>query len=293
MVTTGVFDGVHLGHKVIVSSLIAAAKNNNGVSLLVTFDPHPRFVLQENCDLKLINTLDEKIYLLEKSGIDYLLIIPFTKEFSNISSLEFVKDILVNQLKTKKLIIGYDHHFGKNREGSFEHLKQFGPIYGFDVQEIPVQDVNNINVSSTKIRMALEEGNLSLAKQLLGYSYFLSGEVVKGNQNGQKIGFPTANISLINEVKIIPKNGVYAVNVIAKGKEYQGMLNIGYRPTVLGNNLLSVEVNLFNFSENLYGDKIKVEFIKRIREEIKFESLESLKFQLQKDKEMCLGILNN
>ncbi len=291
VVTTGIFDGVHLGHQVIIKSLLNTAKISNSESLIVTFDPHPRIFLQQNSDLKLISTLDEKIHLLEKSGVANLLIIPFTKEFSCLSSLDFVREILVNQLNTKKLIIGYDHHFGRNREGSFEHLQKFGPQYGFEVQEIPVQDVNQVNVSSSKIRTAIDEGDLELANELLGYSYFISGKVVEGEKLGASLGFPTANIHVDDKYKLIPKNGVYAVKVNFDGQNFEGMLNIGNRPTIANNNSTSIEVNLFNFSGNLYGKLIQVEFIIRIRDEVKFSSLDLLKEQLQKDKIKCSNLL--
>lgn len=260
------------------------AKKNKGESVLLTFFPHPRMVLQPDSDLKLINTIDEKIELLRQVGIDHLIIIPFTKEFSRTTSLEFVRDLLVNKIGTTKLVIGYDHHFGRNREGSFEHLKEFGPIYGFEVEEISVQDVDNVNVSSTKVRRALEEGEVDVAANYLGHPFFIQGEVVHGQKIGRELGFPTANISIQNPYKLIPANGIYAVNVKVDDVTFKGMLNIGTRPTIEHTDKVSVEVNLFGFNEDIYGKQLTVHFIKRIRSERKFESKEALIAEMQKDK---------
>lgn len=292
-VTTGTFDGVHAGHRVIIQSLIKAAKKIKGESLIATFHPHPRVVLQQSSDLKLITTLEEKIELLSKTGVDNLLVIPFTKEFSRLSSLDFVRDILVTQLDTKQLVIGYDHHFGRNREGSFEHLLEFGPLYGFDVQEIPVQLVNEVNVSSTKIRLAIENSDFHTAREFLGYYFFITGEVVEGNKLGRELGFPTANLKVNDPYKLIPSRGVYAVKVLVDEKSYQGMLNIGIKPSVEGNNEQTIEVNLFNFSGDLYGKSLRVEFRQKMRDEIKFSSLEELKAQLNRDKLNSIKILTH
>lgn len=291
MVTTGTFDGVHLGHKHVIDSLISSAEKLKGESTILTFYPHPRIVLQQKTDLKLLNELDEKIKLLENTGVDNLVIIPFTKEFSRLSSLDFVREVLVNKLATKKLIIGYDHHFGRNREGSFKHLLEYGPLYGFDVKEIPVKDVDQVNISSTKIRVALEAGQVTNAEKLLGYKYFLSGEVVKGKQIGKKIGFPTANIHVEDDYKLIPLNGVYAVEVEFDGSSYKGMLNIGIRPTFDVGNKVSIEVNIFDFDEDIYGKFLKVIFSDRIRDEKTFESSDELIVQLEKDKVNCIKVL--
>jgi riboflavin kinase/FMN adenylyltransferase len=288
VVTTGTFDGVHLGHKQVIDSLISSAKELNGESTILTFFPHPRIVLQQNTELKLLNELEEKIQLLEKSGVDNLVIIPFTKEFSRLTSMSFVRDILVDKLETKKLIIGYDHHFGRNREGSFKHLKEFGPMYGFDVEEIPVKDVDKVNISSTKIRKALEEGNVNKAAALLGYNYLLSGKVVKGKQIGKSLGFPTANIKVDNDYKLIPLKGVYAVQVEIDGAVHKGMLNIGVRPTFETDQSVSIEVNIFDFDNDLYGKIVKIIFAERIREEKTFESSGDLITQLRKDKVNCI-----
>ena len=291
VVTTGTFDGVHQGHQKILSRLIEVAKKNKGESMLLTFFPHPRMVLQPDSDLKLINTIDEKIKLLREVGIDHLIIHPFTKQFSRTTSLEFVRDLLVNKIGTTKLVIGYDHHFGRNREGSFEHLKEFGPIYGFEVEEISVQDVDNVNVSSTKIRKALEEGEVDVAASYLGYSFFIEGEVVHGQKVGRELGFRTANINIENPYKLIPKNGIYAVNARIGESEYKGMLNIGLRPTIEASEKLTIEVHLFDFNEDIYGKQIHVSFIKRIRSEKKFENREALIAEMQKDKVRAEHIL--
>ncbi len=291
VVTTGTYDGVHLGHKTIIKHLKNIAKKNNGETVVLTFHPHPRMVLQENSDIKLLGTIDERINSLEEAGIDHLIIIPFTKEFSRISSLEFVRDILVNQVGTKKLVIGYDHHFGRNREGSFEHLVEFGPMYGFEVEEIPAIDVKDVNVSSTKIREALAEGDISKAKEYLGRNYSLSGIVVAGEQIGRQMGFPTANIKIKESIKLIPEIGVYAVKVFHNENQHNGMLNIGYRPTIGNQNELSIEVNLFDFNANLYDEELKIEFISKIRNEKQFKDVGQLKEQLERDLINCKKIL--
>ena len=288
VVTTGTFDGVHLGHQKIISRLNDVAKAEQGETVLLTFFPHPRMVLfPDDNELKLISTQSEKIELLEKFGVEHLIIHPFSKDFSRLTSIEFVRNILVNQLGTRKLVIGYNHHFGRNREGSFEHLKEFGPVYGFDVEEIPAKDIDNIEVSSTKIRNALLAGNIPVATSYLGHYYSISGKVVQGKMNGRTIGFPTANIHVEDRYKLIPKDGVYAVKVIAEGMQYKGMMNIGNNPTVEGKGR-SIEVNIFNFDNDIYGKEITVSFEVKLRDEIKFESLDALKKQLSQDKEMAL-----
>lgn len=292
IVTTGTFDGVHFGHQKIISRLEELAKQYKGESVIITFFPHPRLVLfPEDNDLKLINTLDEKIELLEKSGIDHLIIIPFTKEFSRLSSLEFIQQILVDKIGTKKLVIGYDHHFGKNREGSFEHLKHYSKEYGFEVEEIPEQDINDVAVSSTKIRNAILEGNVNIANKYLGYNFSLRGIVKKGDQIGRTLGFPTANISLAETYKIIPADGIYAVNVYLGERELKGMLYIGDRPTVDGKSKV-IEVNIFDFSEDVYDQIVKVEFLQYIRGDKHFKSLDELKIALAKDEVAVRKILN-
>ncbi|MBL6445935.1 bifunctional riboflavin kinase/FAD synthetase [Fulvivirga sp. 29W222] len=292
VVTSGTFDGVHVGHQKILSRLKEIARKNNGETVLITFWPHPRFVLYpEQTDLKLLNTFEEKADLLRKQGIDHLLRIPFTKEFSKLTSEEFIKNILVNTIGTKKLVIGYDHRFGKNREGSFEHLKENSSIYGFDVEEISRQDIDNVGVSSTKIRTALLEGDAATSTELLGRPYSISGRVIKGEKIGRILGFPTANIEVDSQHKLIPADGSYAVKVHHRDQIYQGMLNIGYRPTVNGKTR-TIEAHLFNFNEDIYGETICIDFIRRIRDEIKFSDVEELKKQLASDKSLAIKILN-
>ncbi|MBL4653447.1 MAG: bifunctional riboflavin kinase/FAD synthetase [Flavobacteriales bacterium] len=289
VVTTGTFDGVHIGHQKILSKLSTVAKEIDGETVLLTFHPHPRLVLQpDDNDLKLINTIEERVNFLSKQGIDHLIIHPFSKEFSRLTSVEFVRDILVNKLGTKKLVIGYNHHFGRNREGSFEHLIEYGPLYGFDVEEIPAQDVKDINVSSTKIRNAILDGKMDIANQYLGHNFTLSGIVTKGNQIGRKIGFPTANLS-IEKHKILPHIGVYAVDVAYNKTYYKGMLNIGIRPTIHNNDSLTAEVNIFDFNEEIYGEKIVLSVKKRLRNEQKFDTIDLLKRELNADKIMALN----
>lgn len=282
VLTTGTFDGVHIGHQKIIKHLREVANQCNGETVLLTFDPHPRSVLQPDAEVKMLTGMDEKIALLERFGLDHLIIHPFSKEFSRTTSLEFVRDLLVNKLGVQKLVIGYDHHFGRNREGSFEHLKEFGPMYGFDVEEIQALDVDHVNVSSTKIRKALLEGDLDTARTYLSYDYSLTGTVVKGKQLGRDLGYPTANIDVVQQTKLIPKNGVYAVICEVNGLAYHGMLNLGTNPTV-DNGGIKLEVHLFQFSNDIYGERLKVTFKHRIRDEQKFESIDALKQQLKSD----------
>jgi riboflavin kinase/FMN adenylyltransferase len=290
--TTGTFDGVHLGHNVILDKLKRAAKTFGGETVILTFFPHPRMVLQpENTDLRLLNTIEERIELLKRTGIDHLIIHPFSKEFSRLTSIEFVRDVLVSKLNTHKLVIGYDHHFGRNREGSFKHLKEYGPIYGFEVEEIPAQDIEHVNISSTKVRNSLNEGNIKAANQFLGYPFFIKGTVVGGDKIGREIGFPTANIKVKDWYKLIPSNGVYAANITHNNQTYKGMLNIGNRPTLNGNDA-TIEVNIFNFNADIYTNEIKIEFIDRIRDEQKFENLDDLKQQLEIDKKTSIQLLS-
>jgi riboflavin kinase/FMN adenylyltransferase len=291
-VTIGTFDGVHYGHKVIINKLLIAAKNINGESVLLTFFPHPRMVLYpDDNELRLLNTIAERIEMLEKTGIDHLIIHPFSKEFSRLSSTEFVRDLLVNKLNVSTLVIGFDHHFGRNREGSFENLIELAPLYGFKVEKIQAQDIQQVNISSTKIRISLISGEINAANQFLGYNYFLKGKVVDGNQMGRKIGFPTANLKIDEWYKLIPAKGVYAVKVKINDILYNGMLNIGLRPTINGNDE-TIEVNIFNFDEEIYNKNIFIKFYERIRDEQKFDSLSDLKSQLIADKKNALQILD-
>ena len=292
VVTTGTFDGVHIGHQKIIHRVKEIAHQIAGESVIITFHPHPRLVLfPEDNHLKMLNTLPEKIQLLAASGIDHLIIIPFTKEFSRLSSVDFIQQILVDQIGTKKLVIGYDHHFGKNREGSFEHLKHYGPSYGFEVEEIPKQDVNDIGVSSTKIRTALAQHQIEIANQYLGYPYAMEGIVVKGDQIGRSIGFPTANIQIQESHKLIPADGIYAVHIQWHSQTYKGMLYIGDRPTVKRSKKV-IEVNIFDFDKEIYDEQIQVKLIQYIRGDQKFDSLDALKLSIQQDEINCRKALS-
>lgn len=287
----GMFDGVHLGHKQIFEKLINAAKDIGGESVAISFDTHPRMVLQHDAyKLKFINSYQEKINLIESMGVDHLVFLPFTREFSQQTTADFVKNILVDILKIKALIIGYDNRFGNKENNNFNGLFKLSQEYNFEIIQSDVKSIDNITVSSTKIREALDKGEIKFANQLLGYRYQLSGKVVMGNQIGQQIGFPTANIDLENDFKLIPSIGVYAILVEFKGKIYKGMLNIGIRPT-LNINKLSIEAHIFNFNEDIYGQYIKVYLIDKIRDEQRFNGLDELVIQLQKDKISTLEIL--
>ena len=291
IVTTGTFDGVHLGHRKIIHRLKELANANDGETVLLTFSPHPRIVLfPDDHGLMLLSTLDEKVDLIRRAGIDHLIIHPFTQQFSRLSSTEYIRDILVGQIDVKKLVIGYDHQFGRNREGSSENLMELESLYDFEVEEIPAHVMNDINISSTKIRKALLEGDVETAHNYLGYPYFITGTVVEGDQIGSEIGFPTANIFVEEKFKLIPANGVYAVHVEVEEESYRGMLNIGTRPTVQGKNQ-SIEVHIFDFDRNIYEKPIQVSLVKRIREEQKFENLDKLKEQLFLDRNRALNIL--
>jgi riboflavin kinase / FMN adenylyltransferase len=291
VVTSGTFDGVHLGHQKILNRLNKVAELTNGQSVVITFYPHPRSVISpDNQTVKILSTLDEKIELLEKSGVNHLLIIPFTREFSELSSEEFIQKILIKTIGAKTLVIGYDHRFGKNREGGFDYLTLNKEKYGFEIEEISRQDIENVGVSSSKIRKALQEGDVRSADHFLGRNYSLSGVVVKGKQLGRTIGFPTANIQVREIAKLIPSDGVYAVKVYYKNGVFGGMLNIGNRPTVDGT-YQTVEVNIFDFDQEIYGENLKVEFLQKIRNEQKFNGLDELKAQIAKDKITCKNIV--
>lgn len=281
-VTIGTFDGVHYGHQRILEKLVSEAQKAGKKSVLLTFFPHPRMVLQKDKSLELINTIEERKSLLEKTGLDYLIIHPFSKEFSRLTALAYVRDILVNQFNVSKLCIGYDHHFGKNREGNITQLREYSKLYDFEIEEIPAQDIDDVSVSSTKIRRALAEGNIKTANKYLGYPYMLNGTVVNGKQLGGKIGFPTANIDVKEAYKLIPKTGVYVVRSNFEGALIYGMMNIGKRPTVDGKHQ-TIEVHFFDFNTDLYGKSITVELLYFLRDEHKFDSIESLILQLQKD----------
>jgi riboflavin kinase/FMN adenylyltransferase len=292
IVTIGTFDGVHLGHQKILKKLVELKNKNGGETLLFTFDPHPRKVLfPEQRDLKLITTTQEKCELLKQFGIDNVLVFPFTIEFSKMSAEDYISNIISETLKTKTLVIGYDHRFGSNREGNIETLKQVSSNYNFDLIEIPAQEINQLNISSTRIRKAIEEGEIEVANSFLGYSFFMSGIVIKGKQLGRTIGYPTANIELLDLDKIKPKTGVYAVNIIIDQINFKGMLNVGYNPTTDSDRIQKIEVNIFDFNKDIYGKIIKIEFIKHLRNEVKFANLDELKEQLAKDKIACEKIV--
>ena len=292
IVTLGTFDGVHIGHNAILDKICQTSIQENLESVILTFFPHPRLVVSDSCDIKLLNTIEEKSKLLEIKGIQNFIIHPFDKAFSELSPREFVEQVLVDKLKIKKIIIGHDHKFGKNRAADFNDLLAFGREFGFEVEEISAQQINEVAISSTKIRNALLEGNITLANNYLGYSYMLNGKVVKGNQLGRTIGYPTANIEIPENYKLIPKNGVYAVSVTLDNRIFQGMMNIGVKPT-LGINQLSIEVHVLNFSEDIYDQKIQVHILKNLREEQKFASFEDLKNQLEKDKIETIHFFEN
>lgn len=292
IVTIGTFDGVHIGHQKIIKELIEEARSSNKKSVLLTFFPHPRMVLQKDTSIKLINTIDERAKHLNNLGLDYLIIHPFSKEFSRLTALDFVRNILVNQLNTSKLIIGYDHHFGKNREGNIEQLTEYSHLYDFTVEEIPAQDIDDVSVSSTKIRKKLADGKLKTANNYLGYNFSLTGKVVKGKQLGSKIGFPTANINIKEDYKLTPKTGAYIVKSIIDNTNVFGMMNIGNRPTVNGINE-TIEVHFFDFNVDLYNQNITIELLYFLRDEQKFDSINDLITQLKKDKETSIKFLKS
>ena len=292
VITIGTFDGVHIGHRKILEKILQSAQQLNCKSVVLTFFPHPRMILQENSSIRLLNTMEEKITLLQEIGIDNLIIHPFNKEFSQLTAEEFVKNILVDQLQIQKIIIGYDHRFGKNRTADINDLILFGEKYGFEVEQISAEEIDDIAVSSTKIRTALANGTITLAKEYLGYNYFFTGTVNKGKQLGRTIGFPTANIHIKEDYKLIPKNGVYLVKSFLNEKLIYGIMNIGIRPTVNGENQ-TIEVHFIDFDQNLYEQEITVEVLEFIRNEHKFDSLEALKNQIQKDRDFCIAYLHN
>ena len=292
IITIGTFDGVHLGHQKILKKLNVEAENNRLESSVLTFFPHPRTVLNPDSSLKLINTIEERISLFKKSKIDNLIVHPFTKEFSELDSEDYVKNILVDQLKAKIVLIGYDHKFGKNRTADINNLKEYGIKYNFEVIEIKAEEINDIAISSTKIRNSIEEGDIQLTNSYLGYEFSFFGKVVKGNSIGKTLGFPTANIKIGTDLKLIPKNGVYLISTIINQKIIFGMMNIGIKPTT-NENTKSIEVNLFDFNQDLYERNITVYIKQFLREEIKFDSLNELKLQIEKDKITCNSIINN
>jgi riboflavin kinase/FMN adenylyltransferase len=292
VLTLGTFDGVHFGHKKIIEKLIQNASFCECESLVLTFFPHPRMVLQDSNEIKLLNTIEERTELLQKAGLDNLIIHPFDQAFSRLTAEEFVSSILVDQLHVKKIIIGYDHRFGRNRTADIHDLINFGEKYDFEVEQISAQEIDEVSVSSTKIRNALMNGHIRLANDYLGYHYFLSGTVIKGKGIGRTLDFPTANLQIQETYKLIPKNGVYIVQSLIENKLVFGMMNIGFNPTVNGETK-SIEIHFFDFDGDLYSKKIEIQLLDRIRDEVKFESIEKLKEQLFKDKIIAVQHLNS
>lgn len=292
VVTIGTFDGVHIGHQKIISRLVDIAKTNDLQALVLTFFPHPRMVVQKDSDIKLINTIDEKAAQLQELGVDHLVVKEFTKSFSRLTSLEYVRDVLVNKLKVKHIIVGYDHHFGRNRTATIDDLIEFGKFYDFEVTQIDAQEIGDVAVSSTKIRTALHEGKMKIANQFLGYDFMLTGIVVKGKGLGSNLNFPTANIYIEESYKLIPKEGVYLVQSNLNGHQTYGMMNIGKNPTVSQDNKTHIEVHFFDFDGDLYGKTLKIELLDHLRSEIKFPNIDALKEQLENDKSTAKQRIN-
>lgn len=290
-ITVGTFDGLHLGHRKIIEQLITVARKNQLTATILTFFPHPRMVLQQDVDLKLLHTIDEKIALMEKTGVEELIIHPFTKEFSRLSAAEFVGDILIGGLGAQKIITGYDHRFGRNRMASLDDLRELVMPFQVEIIEIPPEEVNEVSVSSTKIRHALLQGDIKTATNYLGYPFMLTGKVVRGKGLGRQLAFPTANLHIAEAYKLIPKNGVYVVKSRLHRKVVYGMMNIGYNPTVDGTEQ-SVEVYFFDFEGDLYGKIIQVDLLARLRDEQRFASVEALTNQLHKDREMAFSFID-
>lgn len=293
IVTIGTFDGVHLGHQKIISHLTNAAKTTVFKSTILTFFPHPRMVLQQDSDLKLINTIEERIELLEQTGIDNLFVYPFNKAFSRLSAEEYVHQVLVDKINSKRVIIGYDHRFGRNRTATIKELINFGEEFDFEVEEIAAELVEDISVSSTKIRNAIKAKDMDTANTYLGYDFFITGNVAHGNSIGRQLEYPTANIQVNETYKLIPPIGVYLVYSYINNKKIFGMLSIGHNPTIADNIPQTIEVNYFGINEDLYGQKLRVYFLKYLRDEEKFASLEALKAQLDADKENCLSLISH
>jgi riboflavin kinase/FMN adenylyltransferase len=293
VVTIGTFDGVHLGHRKIISRLKELAEECGGESVILTFFPHPRMILHpEDESLKLINTIHEKAALLEELGVDHLIITPFSRDFSNQEPEAYIRDVLVNRIGTKKIVIGYDHRFGKDRQGNFDTLLKLSTVYNYDVIEIPEQDINDVAVSSTRIRNALLTGNIELANKFLGYPFFITGKVGRGDKIGRTIGYPTANIIIEESYKLIPSDGIFSAKVNINGTDYKGMAYIGTRPTINGITR-NIEVNIFDFDSEIYGQEVSMQFHHFVRGDIKFEGLDQLIIQLAKDKEDVLALLKD
>lgn len=293
VVTIGTFDGVHTGHRKIISDMKNLAAETGGETVVLTFFPHPRMILHpEDDSIKMLTTMDEKAEMLEDLGVDHLIITPFSRDFSNQSAEEYIRDILVNKIGTKKIVIGYDHRFGKDRQGGLADLQRLGPVYGFDVVEIPEQDIYEVAISSTRVREALLNGAIELAHTFLSYPFFITGKVVRGDQLGRTIGYPTANVVVEEKYKLIPLDGIFAVKVKTGGETYKGMAYIGTRPTVNGVTR-NIEVNIFDFDKEIYNEQIRMEFYNFVRDDMKFDSLDALKEQIGKDKKDVLALLGS
>lgn len=291
VITIGTFDGVHIGHRKIIKRLVESAENSALESAVLTFFPHPRMVLQKEVGIELINTIEERKQILLNTGIDHLIVYPFTKDFSRLTAQEYIEEVLVKKLEAKKVIIGYDHRFGRNRTANIDDLRKYGEEYGFEVEEISKQDVDEVAVSSTKIRKALKEGDIEKANTYLGSNFLLTGKIVKGKGLGKDLGFPTANLKIEENYKLIPKTGVYVVKAMIENEEVFGMMNIGYNPTV-GGSEKTIETYFFNLDKNLYGKELQIEVLKRIREEKKFGGVEELIKAMKKDKEFSMYYIN-
>ncbi|HVZ56400.1 MAG TPA: bifunctional riboflavin kinase/FAD synthetase [Chitinophagaceae bacterium] len=291
VITIGTFDGVHMGHRQIIEHLKEEAARIQGETVIITFHPHPRKIVASTIlGIRLINTLAEKVELLGKLGVDHLVIVPFTDAFANQQPEQYIKDFLIRKFRPHTVIIGYDHRFGKDRKGDYLLLERSAPVYGYALREIPKHVLDEVAISSTKIREALLEGRLEAADRLLGYEFFFEGEVVHGDKLGRKLGYPTANLQIHDEEKIIPANGIYAVHAVHHGRTYKGMMSIGFRPTVDGTRRV-IEVNMFDFDETIYGQVVRVYVRKYLRQEVKFNSLDDLVQQMAKDKEESLKVL--
>ncbi len=288
--TVGTFDGVHIGHQKILKRVVNFAKTNDCIPVVLTLFPHPRMVLKKDDAIKLLNTIDERIELLKSFGIKEVVVKEFTEAFANLSAKDYVETVLVDELNIKQIVIGYDHRFGKNRSANITDLKAFSKKYNFKVEEISAQDIEEVTVSSTKIRKALDIGNVGLANSFLGYNYFINGSVIKGKGLGRTLDFPTANIHIKETYKLIPQDGVYVVKSVFKGYTIYGMMNIGTNPTVDGKTR-SIEVHFFNVNNNIYNHKLRIEFLKRLRSEQKFNSLDDLKIQLREDMRNALDYI--
>lgn len=288
--TVGTFDGVHIGHQKILKRVVNFAKTNHCIPVVLTLFPHPRMVLKKDDAIKLLNTIDERIELLKSFGIKEVVVKEFTEAFANLSAKDYVETVLVDELNIKQIVIGYDHRFGKDRSANINDLKAFSKKYNFKVEEISAQDIEEVTVSSTKIRKALDIGNVGLANSFLGYNYFINGTVIKGKGLGRTLDFPTANIHIKETYKLIPRDGVYVVKSVFKGYTIYGMMNIGTNPTVDGKTR-SIEVHFFNFNNNIYNHKLRIEFLKRLRSEQKFNSLDDLKIQLREDMRNALDYI--